>query len=263
METVRDAVGSAKDLTGVRFGRWLVLRRGERHRSWRCRCECGTERDVWSISLKRGDSRSCGCLPQGNFRHGHAVAKSPTPEYHCWRGMKARCENPRSAFFAHYGGRGIAVCDRWRENFAAFFADMGPRPAGTSIDRIDNDGPYSPGNCRWATPTEQARNRSNNSVVEYRGERITLTEVAQRTGVRVATVSRRVVAGRTADEIASRRNLKITDLTGKRFGSWTVLARAAHRRKWQCVCDCGGSGDVFGTNLTRGFSKRCRGERCT
>jgi hypothetical protein len=125
-------------------------------------------------------------------KHG----KSKTAEYGIWVGMLNRCENPENESYGNYGGRGIRVCERWRGSFLAFLEDMGPRPSpGLSINRIDNDGDYEPGNCCWATSREQMRNTRSNALVEHDGETLCIAEWAERYGISPSLLRGRLMAG--------------------------------------------------------------------
>lgn len=160
--------GRPKDITNQRFGRLVALHRAgkDRHNRfyWECACDCGNVAEVLLQALTSGDTKSCGCItrerPPGT-KHGHAINGKWSPTYYSWMAMKQRCLNPNHAEYSRYGAKGVTVCDRWKDSFETFLADMGERPAGKTIDRFPNKtGNYEPGNCRWATPEEQSQNRT-------------------------------------------------------------------------------------------------------
>lgn len=154
----------------MKYGLWTVLSEEKIYRDnkvyLRCRCECGIEKDVIIKNLKSGQSTGCGCLKrkrlsERNTKHN----KRFTKEWRAWQAMKNRCYNKKMIQFKDYGGRGISVCEEWRNNFLAFYTHVGDAPQGTTLDRIDTNGNYEPGNVRWATTKEQGQNKSNNHKI--------------------------------------------------------------------------------------------------
>lgn len=212
--------GVRLDLTGQRFGRLVVIERagsiplnnpGSTMVLWRVRCECGTEKTVRANSLR--ESVSCGCaIAERNKRlfttHGATRNYADTPEYVSWKAMRLRCSNPNNSGFALYGGRGIYVCQRWRESFADFLADMGTKPSARhSIDRVDPERSYTcgrcedcvsrgaPANCRWSDPRTQQRNRRDNLVLTIDGVTRTAREWAEVKGVSFVLLRSRIRHG--------------------------------------------------------------------
>lgn len=197
------------DLTGLVFGRFTVINfTGFRSGSstWNCRCECGKIVNVFGGNLRRGLSKSCGCLRdevagKSSITHG----KTQTVEYGIWEGLRNRCQNPKHRVYRHYGGRGIAVCARWND-FTNFIADMGPRPSkGHSIDRFpNNDGNYEPGNCRWATASQQSDNRRNSRPIEHNGETLTIAGWEKRLNFGQHTIWKRLKRGWSIEKALSK-----------------------------------------------------------
>jgi hypothetical protein len=202
LETTKRASPPRHDLTGKRFGRLVVIE-DIGHRGgvyyWRCRCDCGTERITRGNSLTIGRTKSCGCLHRELLaitkrRHGHY--KSPT--YGVWLAMKQRCNDPKQKGYKNYGGRGVTVCAQWnaRDGFAAFFEHVGERPSPKhTLDRIDNERGYEPGNVRWVTRAAQSRNTRRNVLITFNGETKVLMDWARHFGIKITTLQGRLRLG--------------------------------------------------------------------
>lgn len=192
-----------KDMSGLRFTRLRVLSRAPSdsngNAKWNCLCDCGNTTVSSGFTLRNGEAKSCGCLTtdQLNERRGVTHRMTGQPTYMAWAHMRQRCTNSKTRRWARYGGRGIAICERWN-SFDNFYADMGPKPSDNhSLDRINNDGDYEPGNCRWATKSEQNRNHSANHMVTYKGRRVPLVTAIEMssTGINRNTVEGRLGRG--------------------------------------------------------------------
>lgn len=185
-----------RDIVGTTQGRLVVLSRlpdkrdpdGHQRRYFLVRCECGTERAMREVVLRRNSTISCGCWRLENHTtHG----LSGTPIFEKWHAMHERCSGRNGRSFRDYAARGIKVCERWSgpDGMRNFLDDMGQPPLGMTLDRIDNDGDYEPGNCRWATPVEQMRNMRANVFVIHEGERLCLSDACAAAGIKLSTVS--------------------------------------------------------------------------
>jgi len=191
-------------MIGNRYGRLVVLVQAPNRYGnfyWRCKCDCGNTVEISGGNLRGGYSRSCGCLHREllaarNWRHGLSNSK----EYRIWHHAKRRCLDPRVKSFPNYGGRGISMCESWRRSFEAFYRDMGPCPPGKSLDRIDVNGNYEPGNCRWATALEQANNARSNIHLIIAGRFMTLAQAARLHGINYSTLHSRVRHGQSPEE---------------------------------------------------------------
>ena len=200
-------MAKARDLTGRRFGGWVVLHRAGVNSAgsatWMCLCDCGSRRVVRGARLTNGSSLSCGCLKsqlnKEKSAHGGQATDGRgrvTPEYNSWQKMIQRCANPEDPSYPNYGGRGIRVCDRWQSSFVAFLSDMGRRPsARMTLERKDTNGNYEPDNCCWATRREQNINQRRSIYLTLGGERLHLTEWAERLGVQPKTLRARLRSG--------------------------------------------------------------------
>lgn len=195
------------DYTGKMFGFWTSLGRCDRRRDKeRVLCVCGRETLVNVYDLIKHRTKSCGCrksalVSRAKVKHGHG---NGTPEYRSWRAAIERCESPSNKRYGRYGARGIKVCDRWRNSFELFLEDMGERPSSAhQLDRIDNDGHYEPGNCRWVTAKTNMRNMSRNRKVCAFGQEKTLQEWSETNMIKRETIAARLDRGWSPDEAVS------------------------------------------------------------
>lgn len=197
------------DLAGMVFGRWTVVgfshknERGEIY--WSCTCSCGASKEVRGSELRAGTSQSCGCYHKEQVS-SHRMTGLPT--FKSWESMKQRCTNPNAPGYPNWGGRGITVCDSWLHSFDTFLADMGPRPKGTTLGRLDNDKGYSPENCAWVTPREQQRNRRNTRRYVYNGNLTPLHVLAELSGLPEKLIGDRITAGWTVEMAMSQPSRK-------------------------------------------------------
>lgn len=183
----------AKVPIGERFNHLVISGEGEQvsgRRMFRCQCDCGAIKTIRMDSVMSGHTKSCGCILDNSI-HG----MSGDSEYICWQKIKQRCLDSNHKMYSKYGGRGISVCERWLK-FENFYSDMGRRPGpGYSIDRIDNDGDYCKGNCRWATWKQQGRNRGTNRFLDIDGKKMIAIEWCEKTGANYNTVCSRLRRG--------------------------------------------------------------------
>lgn len=198
--------GRGLNLVGQVFNRLTVIRQNGQdkfgQKLWLCVCSCKREKqcNVRGNALRRKTVQSCGCLSIEVARVLHTThGMSKTGLFTVWHMMIQRCFNEKHRHFASYGGRGITVCERWRNSFENFFADMGERPTGLTLDRINNDGNYEPGNCRWANRLSQANNRRNNHLVTHNGVTQTISQWARIKKMNKVTLKDRLKLGWTVD----------------------------------------------------------------
>ena len=171
-------------------------------------CQCGTVKRVFLFNVTRGLSKSCGChrsevVTAMKITHGQSRRGQKTSEYAIWHSMVHRCTNPANPAWSNYGGRGITVCERWR-SFENFYEDVGRRPDGLTLDRIDNSKGYEPGNTRWATQREQMRNMRLNRVLEFRGESRCVAEWADLVGIKASNIHNRLKHGWSIEDALTR-----------------------------------------------------------
>lgn len=211
------------DLSGSVFGRLRVIGRGSRKNHLLCECSCGTQKEIYRSNITSGKTVSCGCRRLEIGKENRTHGKTKSREYRIWKQMRSRCERATSPDYANWGGRGIKVCDRW-QSFANFLDDMGECPDGASIDRFpDNNGNYEPGNCRWATYTEQARNKTNNHLLTFNGETACIAEWSERTGISQKLIRVRILGGWSVEDalslpVTGSHADKLIEFNGRRMG---------------------------------------------
>lgn len=273
--------------TGDQIHYWTLLEDKGVHknaRRWLAVCKCGTTKTVAQQTLKNGNSHSCGCYRDTKAKitsktHGDTINGIISPEYSVWSQMIKRCYNSNSSNYHNYGGRGIKVCDRWLKSFENFLSDIGRKPsADYSIDRINNNGDYTPYNTRWATIKEQNRNTRKNRLISFRGETKCLIEWEEITGIKECTIRSRLNSNWTVAEALTvpkgqhRRKLKNVQLKlifqskksevsiGDVFTQLTVINESPNIgtfKAWTCRCSCGNIKIVRQSSLVSNHTKSC------
>lgn len=206
-----------KDLQGQKYNLLTVVEKTTKRSGgsvvWKCICYCGNETEASSGNLRSGHTKSCGChksktssntLTSLATKHGHGKTGKVSRTYSTWLHIQDRCNNPKNDSYQNYGGRGITVCDRWRE-FSNFLEDMGERPKGTSIDRINVDLGYCKTNCRWATDKVQHNNKRGNRKYTYKGETLTISQLSEKYGIDRAKLSYRLKSGWDIEQALNRK----------------------------------------------------------
>jgi hypothetical protein len=199
-------------MVGKKFSSLKVLEEAiivgkDPQKRYHCQCDCGNKTIVVGAALRSGAIKSCASC--GHTKHGF----SRTVEFHIWTNIKYRCNNPKAQHYLNYGGRGIIICQRWQDSFDAFIEDMGNRPTPNhSVERIDNNGPYSPENCKWATRKEQANNTRTCVIIEFNGEKKTITQWSRVFGVANQTIGQRLKRGWPVDIALTKRSQKTKSL---------------------------------------------------
>lgn len=208
-----------QNLSGQTFGYLTVESRapnkctpkGAKCTMWNCVCICGKQFEVHACALKSGNTTSCGCEHFKRTRNRmttHGMSK--TGAWRSWQNIRKRCMNPDYPFFENYGGRGITVCERWKESFENFFSDMGPRPQGMSIERMENDSGYSPDNCFWASDHTQRRNKRTTRMLTVFGKTMCMADWAKNNGLRSCDIFYRLKKGWTLEDAVSTKKSNIT-----------------------------------------------------
>jgi hypothetical protein len=194
---------------GTRFFRLVVIELAEKRKTisgsvnfrYKCKCDCGAIKIIFDSMLKSGRTKSCGCLQKELLKKRlttHGMTNTKT--FKTWESMKERCTRQNTKYYKHYGGRGIKVCERWQNSFENFLKDMGEKPDGLTLDRIDPDKDYSPENCRWSSTKEQNNNKRNNVILEFNNEKKTVAEWADFLGMKIGTLRSRLERGWTIEK---------------------------------------------------------------
>ena len=248
------------DIAGLISGRLTAVVRWPNRRGnyWICQCECGNVNVVKASHLKEQRTRSCGCLrtelasarATAGVPRKHMDGHSKLHEYGLWQNMKSRCFNKSNKAYAHYGGRGVTVCERWM-TFTNFHADMGPRPPNCSLDRINNDGNYEPGNCRWVDKKTQQNNTRNNRRITHNGKTQTATQWADELGINHGTLLERARRGLSVEKILE--PSKMRDLSGLALGG----SANGERQRSKTHCKHGHEFNEENTSWYRG-NRSCR-----